>query len=254
MSKREPMADKSREAKHEPTFAVKDFLKTWLLPLSGLLFFGVLFIGTDTHEIEHPWNVGDRYCDSSSRIQDTIERKRILALGGQIIREQLKLHPYHARVWAMYGHYFIQKKDWDSSIYAQKKALALGSGTRINSIEELAKRNLNYALSQKLNPYFSSKDTALRMIEAAEIPGYKNIGLTKFRALVYVNVREFDKAEAMLKEFLLAEPKDFDALYAISLNYFNQGKKAEANEYLNRARQVDPQNPRLQFLLQKLNQ
>lgn len=254
MSKSALKENNSRLETPESTLNWKELIKTWLLPILGFLFLGILLIGTDKREIEHPWNIGDRYCDSSSRIQDSSERERILSLGGHIIREQLKLHPYHARVWAMYGHYFIQRKDWDSCIFAMKKTLELGSGTRINSVETLGVRNLNYALSQKLMPYFASKDTALKMIDAAEIPGYVNPGLSKFRALVYVNVREYDIAEQLLKKFLIDEPQDFDALYALSLNYLNQGKKVEGSEYLNRAQQVDPQNPRLPALVQKLNQ
>jgi len=232
----------------------KQFFSQWALPLIGVFLFIILLIGSKTRSIEHPWTIGDLYADSSKRIQDPVLKKKVLEEGGDILRKQLAVHPYHARVWVMYGHYFIQKEDWDSCIYAEKKALELGSGTVINSIEEMAKQFLNYALNKKLEPVFKQKEVALKIIEDAVVPGSTNIVLIKYRGLVYVNSGDFENGKTTLLKYLTLKPRDPDALYAMSLNYLNQGMKAEGNEYFIKTQQVDPNNPRNQVLINKLNQ
>jgi tetratricopeptide (TPR) repeat protein len=232
------------------SFTFRDFV----LPVIGFLFLLALFFEHPTSAIEHPWSIGNTYCDSSRRIQDPVLKQELLQKGGTILREQVQKHPYHARIWGMYGHYFLLTQNWDSCIYTFKKAIELGSGTMINSIEPISKQNLAFAVSNKLNGLFGKKDTALQIIRSAEVPGNKNVHLSKHYGLVYANSKDIDSSIVYLNEFLLENPKDFDALFAMTLNYNNIGNKAEALKFYNKARTTNPGNPRLGTLQQVLQQ
>ena len=239
---------------HVSSFHLRSFFLDWSIPLIGLLAFAYLSVERDLHTIDHPWNIGYQYCDSSKRINDPVLKNELREKGAAILREQLKLHPYHARVWGMIGSYFIQEKDWDSCIYAEKNTLKLGSGAMVNSVEPMALHDLGVALSQKLRPYYKSKDTALQIIQSIEIEGYDNIMLKKFRGIVYSYAGDYELAKNLLEKYLARFPNDFDALWSMSFNFVNHGMKQDAIQYLTRAQKVDPSNPNLPVLIKFISQ
>lgn len=219
--------------------------RDFLLPAIGLIVLAVLLIGKSTDSIMHPWTRADMLCDSAGKSKDEAVKKHLLNEAGPLIRESVKKHPYHARVWAIYGHYFVQMGNWDSSLIAEKKAIELGKGSSVNSIEPMAKYFMNIALKNKMEPIFKQKDYALNVLQDLEIPGYDNEVLNKFRGFVYVNNSEFAEANDLLFKYLTVKPNDFDVLYAVSVNYTNQGMKAEALSYANRARAIDPNSAKV---------
>ncbi|HNB81946.1 MAG TPA: tetratricopeptide repeat protein, partial [Chitinophagaceae bacterium] len=226
--------------------------KRWIAPLLGATLIATILIGKGSDFIEHPWVVGDILCDSSKRVTDSTQRLVVLEKGGTILKQQLAMHPYHARVWAMLGHYYIQKKDWDSCIYSEKRALTIGHGSLVNSIEKMSNQYLSFALGQKLNPIFHMKDSAMGIIQSAVVPGYENKLLDKFRGLVYVNCHEYPAAVQYLESYLKKFPNDYDALYAAIISYMNSGLLPQAREYLERAKKINPGAPNLQLLSQQI--
>lgn len=226
--------------------------KRWrnlVLPVTGLMLLGILLIGKDTNSIMHPWTRADMLCDSAGKVQDKQLKQQMMDESGHLLKESVAKHPYHARIWAIYGHYFANTSNWDSCIIAEKKAIELGKGSTINSIEPMAKYFLNIALKYKMEPIFKQKETALKVLDDIEIPGYENDVLNKFRGFVYVNNNEYDTANQILIKYLAKNPNDFDVLYAVSVNYTNQGMRSEALSYANRARAIRPTSADLQNII-----
>ena len=229
-------------------------LKDWTLPALSVLFFIILWIGANTAPLNDPWRNGEILCDSSTRVPEGPQRTALLEQGGAMIREQVMKHPYHARIWHIYGFYWLQKKNWDSCMYSQRMAIKLGSGTTVNSIEKKARDLYNFCLNKKLNPYFSKKDTAMAIIQAARIPGYDNPMIDKYLGIVYSNSKEYDSCNQVIFRYLKVNPKDFDALFAVALNYYNQGQYSMSIPFLRRAQEVNPNEPKAILLAKYVNE
>ncbi len=232
---------------------LKTILNQWSLPLFGLLILSTLLADWKFQELEHPWLNGIKMCDSSERIQNPVQKEIVLEKGGTILREQIALHPYHARIWMFYGRYFMLKEKWDSCIYANKQALILGAGSTVNSIEDMALQGLNHALSLQLNPNYSQKETALKMIDEAEVPGYKNDVLTKLRGVVYARSGEYQTAEKMLLNYVDAKPQDAEGFGLLANIYHYEGREAEAIECMNKSQKMSTTNPKLEVFNQNIS-
>lgn len=229
-------------------------LRDWFLPALTVLFFIILWIGASTAPLNDPWRNGELLCDSSTRVPEGPQRTALLEQGGAIIREQVLKHPYHARIWHIYGFYWLKKKNWDSCMYSQRMAIKLGSGTTVNSIEKKACDLYNFCLNKKLGPYFSKKDSAMAIIKAAIIPGYDNPKIDKYLGIIYSNSREFDSCNQAIFRYLKVFPDDFEALFAVALNYYNKGQYAESLPFLKKAQQFKPKDPNVVLLAKYLNE
>ena len=111
---------------------------------------------------------------------------------------------------------------------------------------------MNFALSNRLQGLLTDKDSALKIIKTAEIDGIQNVYLDKMRGIVYGNAHEFERSDSLLKNYLKEYPNDFDSLHSLALNLFNQGKKAESIVYLEKARKINPNSPKLLLLSQDI--
>lgn len=229
------------------------FLKDWTLPALSILCFIILWFGASTTPLNDPWRNGEILCDSSSRVPEGPQRTALLEKGGSMIREQLIKHPYHARIWHLYGLYWLRKMNWDSCMYSQRMAITLGSGTTVNSIEKKACDLYNFCLNKKLDPYFKKKDTAITIIQAALIPNYDNPKLDKFLGIIYSNSRDYDSSNQAIFRYLKVYPNDFESLFAVALNYYNQSQYAKSRTYLQKAQQIKPNEANVILLAKYLN-
>ena len=93
----------------------------WGLPVLGILLIGTLLAGIQSERLQHPWIIANAMCDSSRQVKDSAQRITMLEAGGTILRDQLAQHPYHARIWAMFGFYFNQKKNGTPASTVRKK-------------------------------------------------------------------------------------------------------------------------------------
>lgn len=231
-----------------------NLISQWGLPLFSFLLIGFLIIERSNEPLRHPWLTGYMYIDSSKKVSDSATKKMLFEKGVSMLTEQLYKHPYHGRIWGMYGHYMRGQEQWDSVIKAEKMALQLSGGASVNRIDELALMDLNFAISQKLQPIIKNRDSALQFIQSVEVPNYTNKNLHKFKGLIYANSGDFDSCKNNLTLYLKDYPNDFDALFGMSLIYAKQGMKQEAVEYFTKARQVNPNNPNLNNLANDINQ
>ena len=125
---------------------------------------------------------------------DLDKKIAIIEQCGAELREQAAIHPYHGRIWFFYGRYFMLKENWDSCIVTFKKALTIGKGATVNSIEDMSQKMLYNGLSMKLKRFDIQRDSSLNIIAQAEIPGYFNPYMNILKGLVYNRSGEYQLA------------------------------------------------------------
>jgi len=232
--------------------SLEEKLRYYTLPvISTLLIFVIWF------KLYHPividrWNLGIIYVENSQQIKDISASESQLEKGGAIIKEEIKNHPYHARVWHLLGKYYLAKENWDSCIYAEKKAIELGSGGVVNQVEFMAADNLNLALQKKLN-LASSLDTSLLFIKEAELSKFDNFVLDKFRGMLYSKYKMPDSSIVYFKKYIVTYPDDGYVLMKIAENYMRKNDKKNAELFLNKAKLYEGENPQLDSLSNKIN-
>ncbi|MEI7896828.1 MAG: hypothetical protein WCJ26_07305 [bacterium] len=235
---------------YNPSFVKRIFL--FGIPLSGFII--LLFIWTELYKpkVIDEWYRGIILVDSAANTHDSVARKGLLDRGGQILRQQNKLHPYHARVWFLYGHYFLVTKNWDSCIYAEKKAIEIGAGGIVNGVENVAAEHLNYALDNKLRS-IHSLDSSIKLIDRVVTPNYENITLYKFKGFTYYNHNQPDSCIFYLERFNSKVSNDFDVLNILAFSYSRKGMRDKALLYATEARKIKSDNANLNSLITMLN-
>ena len=231
---------------------LEDKIRYFGLPLIG--FVAICFIWLELYKpvVIDEWNKGKYLIDKASAIPDPALALEQINQGGAILKEQLNKHPYHARIWHLYGHYFLVKEQWDSCMYMEKKAIELGAGGVVNHVEFMAADNLNLALQMKLNQTHDL-DSSLQIIKLATIPTFENYVIDKFKGLVYSKFKQPDSCISNLKIYLKHVPEDEDALYKLSENYMRKGDKQNALLYANKAKQFLDKTPLMDTLFKKID-
>lgn len=231
---------------------LEDKIRYFGLPFIGFIVMCFIWLELYKPVVIDEWNKGKFLIDKASAIPDPVAALEQINQGGAILKEQLNKHPYHARLWHLYGHYFLVKEQWDSCIYMEKKAIELGAGGVVNHVEFIAADNLNLALQMKLNQT-RNLDSSLQIIKFATIPTFENYVIDKFKGLVYSKFKQPDSCIANLKIYLKHVPDDEDALYKLSENYMRKGDKQNALLYANEAKQFLDKTPLMDTLLKNIN-
>jgi tetratricopeptide (TPR) repeat protein len=204
------------------------FLSQWGLASIGLIMLMLLLFDQTYPAIVDPWMKSIKMLDSAEHIKDNKQKIAIIEQCGSELREQVAIHPYHGRIWFFYGRYFMLKENWDSCIVTFKKALTIGKGATVNSIEDMSQKMLYNALTMKLKQSDIQRDSSLNIIAQAEIPGYLNPYMNILKGLVYNRSGEYQMSEYEFKKYIDARPKDPEGYRLIANIYHYEGKETEA--------------------------
>ncbi|MEI7726348.1 MAG: hypothetical protein WCK09_14665 [Bacteroidota bacterium] len=241
--------------KNEKNLYNPAFLKRIVLfgiPLSGFLV--ILFIWSELYKpkVIDEWYRGIMLVDSAGKTSDSIAKKGLLDRGGHILKQQATSHPYHARVWFLYGHYFLVCKNWDSCIYAEKKSIELGAGGLVNNVEYQAAEHLNFAVDQKIRG-IHNLDSVIKVINNALTTNFENSTLDKIKGFTYYNYNKMDSCSFYLERFNSKVKNDFDVLTFLAFTYSRKGMREKALFYAAEAKKIKSDNANLNNLITQLS-
>lgn len=222
------------------------------LPSLGVIFIFFIWFELYTPKVIDDWFQGAKLVDSATKTADPIIKKYLMDRGGLILKKQVNLHPYHARVWLLYGQYFSLNNIWDSCIYAEKKAIEIGAGGVVNNIEYMASDNLNYALGKKLTG-IHNLDSSIKVIDDAITPNFENSTIYKFKGFTYYNYNQIDSCIVYLERFYSKVQNDFDVLDILAFSYSRKGIYDKALFYATEAKKIKNDNPGINKLINQLN-
>ena len=228
--------------------------KVTLLAMPVLGFFMITLVWSEVYkpDVMDDWYRGIRLVDSATKSPDTIIGKQLMDEGGNILREQIRLHPYHARVWFLYGYYLNETGKWDSCILAEKEALRIGAGGTVNRIDFMAADVLNRAVNQKLLG-IGRLDSAMAVINGAFTPGYENTWLMKKKAFTFYNFKQYDSCIPYLERYNSKVTGDFEALKILAYSFTMERNFDTALIYANKSANLKKNDPEIARLLEYLN-
>jgi tetratricopeptide (TPR) repeat protein len=223
--------------------------------LAGLTFTVFLLVWTRAikPDLKDNWNKALELINSSTRSSNESDKTHLLANAHSLLSDLAVKHPYHARVWLIYGYYFIQKKMWDSVIACEKKAIELGKGGIVNQVEFDAADALCYALSMKIDStQLKNPDQTIALLKKAEVKGFENRCLIKLQGAVYTNFNKTDSALVFLSKAATMQP-DADVYFNIALNYLRNGDKNAALQNVRKALEINKDHESAKKLLQEIS-
>lgn len=218
-----------------------------------VLGFFLLWIKAFVPSVEDPWNKGALLINAAAKENNASEKIRLLSDAHFILSKTITAHPYHARVWSIYGYYFLQKQMWDSAIICEKKAIELGQGGTVNRVEFEAGNALSYAVSMKLNKEGANDALYIRnVLKNAEVPGFENYELIKMQGANYTNLNKPDSALYFLYKAVAIE-RDADVYFNIALNYVKKNQRDSAIAHLKNCLGLKKDYQPAQQLLQQIS-
>jgi len=225
------------------------------LPLCFALFvFMIIWLNPFNVNVKDAWYEGAILLDSARKEIDTNQRRVLLGEAGKILTQQVQKHPYHARVHYLYGFYWYDRQNWDSSIFHEKEAIRLGAGGTVNQIEYNAQEILNTALGNKVTALLNSGQLkeAADAVEYAKTPEMFNPGIDKYRGIIYSRLGNADSALFCFLRYKQTNPNDANNLANIAISYNQKNMRDSALVYINQALKLDPTNANANFLNSQL--
>jgi tetratricopeptide (TPR) repeat protein len=223
------------------------------LSIFTFLVFILLWTKAFKPKVQDTWAEALELINLSAQSSSEKNKLQLLGEAGNLLQDVALRHPYHARVWSIYGFYFIQKQMWDSVIACEKKAIELGKGGTVNQVEYKASDDLCYALSMKLrNMQSKNPDESIILLKDAEVKGFENRCLIKLQGAFYTNLNKSDSALIYLNKAASMQP-DADVYYNIALNYWRKGDKDRAVENLRKALATNKDHEPAKKMLQEIS-
>ena len=244
---------KSRVPKNRSSITYLHFLPLGI----SLLVFIIIWTNPLKIKIQDPWSEGALLIDSARNVKDTNQRNVLMEQARKKLAEQVRLHPYHARVHYFYGYYWLIRQNWDSVIYQQKEAIRIGAGGVVNPIEYDAQEMLNEALDKKVTPLIKQGkyDEALVVLENAKTPDIINPEIDEKKGIIFSREGNSDSALACFIRYKQSNPNDANNLANIAITYLQKNNRDSARKYVNDVLKKDPNNARaLQINAQLISQ
>ncbi|MFC2130425.1 tetratricopeptide repeat protein [Bacteroidota bacterium] len=244
---------KSKKEKLEFTWKNSKFRAAIPFALAFLVY-ALIWIVKPGEPVVDPWFKAIKLVDSSKRVDDPVQRTKLMNEGGNELRRLVELHPYHARVRFFLGYYYFVKQDWDSSLFELKEAARLDSGSTINSIwpnahELIIKAAINKSL---LFRNTGNLQRAKDILLDASPYHPNNPMLNKHIGSVYFDMKEYDNAQRHFMISFNGNPKDADIANLIGVIYKMRGDVNNASAYFRRALQLNPNHAGAKVNLESL--
>ena len=150
----ETVSNKETLIEKEPGFSdlpLEEKIRYYSLPFFGFFMFFFIWFEIYKPVVIDDWIKGTILIESATQTQDQASQNLFLEKGKAVLKQQLQKHPYHGRIWHLYGRYFLLTNQLDSCIFYEKKAIEIGAGGIVNQIEPEAAERINYCLGIKLN-------------------------------------------------------------------------------------------------------
>ena len=248
---------KKTAEKQAMNFSNPKFRALLLLGIA-LLSFGFIFIDT-VGNFNDPWYNAVALVDSSAKVSNPALKQELLNRGGNELRELLKEHPYHARLYYFMGYYHKLAKNWDSAIACQKKAIYIGSGGLVNNVEYDAHTELILAIMMKGDKFYNEQqpDSAIayfnQALEEAKTARMtqrmqnivkqlmNNISMAYFsKGNLEGQAGSSDKAIEQYNNALKYAPNKPDIYNNMGIVYSGIQDYENALKYFNKALEIDP--------------
>ena len=223
--------------------------------LIALIFFSILWFRPLDIKITDPWYEGIALIDSANKVTEKELKNLLLDEAGEKLSEQVRKHPYHARVHYLYGYYWLQRQNWDSVIYHEREAIRIGAGGVVEQVEFKAQEMLNYAIGKKVNPLINSgnNEEALKVLEYATTKNMNNPEIDRSKGIIYLRKGDNDRALGCFLRYEKSQPNNVLNLTNIGLSYMRKNNLDSARFYINRAIKLDPNHNRAKQLNAQLN-
>lgn len=191
-----------------------------------------------------PWNKAYALIDESQKANNPIESQKLLDSGGRGLIACLNEHPYHGRLHLMAGYYYFLKDNMDSTIYHQIKALEVGSGGYVNSLEFQARGLLAEATIKKGATLLNLSDTNalinlyLNTVKYTPQDSIINNNL----AIFYLNAKLPDSAIPYFKNALTLRKNNKGVFLDLAKFYYLKKMADSVEYYANSTLKLDPSN------------
>ncbi|MCL5990947.1 MAG: tetratricopeptide repeat protein [Bacteroidetes bacterium] len=199
-----------------------------------------------------PWYEGYMLVDSSMKVSEPQLKKELLNQGGDILREQVKEHPYHSKIHLLLGIYYEVTGQWDSAIAEQSESMRLGAGGTINPIEQDAKRQLLICYLNKSNHQLQLGEyaNARKTIDKAISQNLNHPDLDNQIGIIFHRQELLDSAEFYYNKVLGVVPNHESAsanlamiLFVRGNNLLKDGKYDQAILKYQQSIALAPKNP-----------
>jgi Flp pilus assembly protein TadD len=193
--------------------------------------------------VQDPWYEAIMMVDSSQRVQSPELKKELMDKGGNMLRQLVIQHPYHARVHFFLGYYYMLSGNMDSTIIQQREAFRIDSGSTINSVwpdasNILANAVLNKAsLMLNKNDLSSAKSLILENLHYAS----NNPNINKTLGNIYLGMNRSDSALYYYNISVSVQP-DADVLNNMGVVYLSMSDFKNAIPFLQKALELKPDN------------
>ena len=178
----------------------------------------------------------------SEKEQDVLEKTNLEKEALGHFKKALEIYPHFFNVAYDIGRVYTSLSLPDSAILAFKQALTIDT-----SFSEVHRYIGELYFSQgKLKdaiPYFEH----VISVRSTESLGYDKL------SFIYYQLKEYDKSVAVNKEGIRLVPNYIDGYMNIGRTYINMNMADSATYYLNRAIQMNPENPGPRQLLQTIS-
>jgi tetratricopeptide (TPR) repeat protein len=231
--------------KNIPSVPNKYASKKIIIFLYGIAVFLVLTISLLPRiTYNDSWNDAYLLIDSSKKVSNPIESSKLLDSGGKGLLKSLHEHPYHGRLHLMVGYYYFLKGNMDSTIYHEIKALEVGSGGYVNSIEHQARGLLAEATIKRGFELTNLGDTnsAIKLYSNSikYVPNDANVNMNL--AIFYLNSKMPDSAIPYYKAANQLKKNDKAALMDLAKCYYIKKMTDSVEFYANEVLKLEPSN------------
>ncbi|MCX6256646.1 MAG: tetratricopeptide repeat protein [Bacteroidia bacterium] len=221
-------------------------------------------------------SAGGKMIEESQRLKEEADKNPALKeendkkireyrqLSMQYLHQSLKIYPNYVNSLLLMGNAFFEfDKNYDSTMFYYKKILKIDPNNnlvygniskifagskdvdlKIRTYEDILQLNpnsydANYNLGSLYGRFKNNIPAAINFLEKAikikpSLEAYKDLGVA------YGFAGQFEMSIKMSENALLMNANDADVMMNIGMNYRALGNLAKANEYFNRARQINP--------------
>jgi len=216
--------------------------KKALIPLFIVLAcFGFIWLTPET-EVIQPWSEAVLLVDSADKVTDPVQKELLMDKGGKELKELISKYPFHARIHYFYGHYFLKRKLWDSSIFYLKNAIRMDSGGESNTVWNFAKEEIVVPYFKKYEILLDQNKNELALEQLLEAHRYNRTrtDLNLLLADIYKIKKNYDSSLIYYSWYLYSKPNDINVLNDVGIIRLIKKDSTEARKIFEHILKIDP--------------